>query len=931
MNWIRGFGLGSRVARRLFVLFLLASLIPVGGLAYFAYTEVSHLLTELNYRRLQQDAKASGMGLIQRLNWREQALKRLAERLTGREGSGGWMEIPSQIEGIQHLEIVGQEVLGELGPTQSEHLRRSGVVLRLTQGLEPFMLVAIPGSSRLIRARLEPASLWRDEEAADRYCILTAGGASLYCTADLAAPSGQWLASLAGQNSGVFPWQVGGEDHIAAYWRAGLQANYANDGFIVVVSEAKKDVLAILTRFRQTLPAIMVLALALAAWFSIAQIRRQMRPLERLEAGTRRLAQGDFGGRVEVKGNDEFASLAESFNHMAESLNHKFHLLRALGELDRAILAVSEMDRVAAMLLAHVPLAVPCDGAGILRRDPKGGNRLLTMDTEAPTLETVERICPEGSAMADWSDDRPWFALDLALPGNDCLRHFADKGATVALAFPVRAREHIESALILAYRQLPQDAGDMVQAGRSLADRLAAAESSIAWEGKLYRQAHYDALTDLPNRVMLRDRMEQALLRADREGLSVAAMLVDLDDFKQVNDSLGHNAGDRLLVLIAERLTSQARGTDTVARLAGDEFVVLITDLKKDSAISVVDRIASKISAELARPVDLSSRRVSAPASIGIALYPENAAGGEDLLIAADAAMYESKRNRRGGYRFYSASMNAAVRQHFDLAQELREAMDRKEFFLVYQPKVEAATGRVVGAEALVRWASPKRGLVPPMQFIHVIDEIGLQGRLGEWVLDTACAQVVAWDRMGYQSLSISVNVSPAQFHNGEIMVHVREALLRHGLDSRHLELEVLESMAVHDFAGTNSILAELREMGVGIALDDFGTGYSSLVYLTQLPANVLKIDRGFIIALLSGRRQQAIVEGIISLAKALDYVVVAEGVEEQAQVTMLAAMGCDLFQGYLFSRPLSAKDFVAFLDGAAAHTAIAELSRPQS
>lgn len=927
MNWVRRLGLGSRVAQRLFVLFLLASLIPVGGLSYFAYAEVSHMLTELNHRRLQQDAKAAGMGVIQRLSWRQQALKRLAEQSTGWTGSARWPEIPPRVEGIAHLEIVGPEVLGELGPNQIEHLRRSGVVLRLTRPLEPFMLASIPGSSGLIRARLDPGSLWRDEEAAERYCILNADGAPLYCTADLVAPPGPWLPSLAGPNFGVFPWQVEGEEHLAAYWRASLQATLSNDGFIVVVSEARKDVAAVLTRFRQTLPAIMVLALALAAWFSITQIRRQMRPLERLEAGTRRLAHGDFSSRVEVKGHDEFASLAESFNHMAESLNHKFHLLRALGELDRAILAVSEMDTVAAMLLAHVPLAVPCDSAGILRRDPKGGTRLLTVDTGAAALETVERSCLEASAIPDWNDDRLWYVLDLALPGNDCLRPFTDMGATVALVFPARTGERIDSALILAYRQLPQDLGDMVQAGRSLADRLSAAGSSIAWEEKLYRQAHYDALTSLPNRVMLRDRMEQALLRADREGLAVAAMLVDLDDFKQVNDSLGHDAGDRLLASIAARLTGQARATDTVARLAGDEFVVLITDLQKDSAISVVDRIAVKMSAELARPVELSSRRVSSPASIGIALYPENAAAYEDLLMAADAAMYESKRSRRGGYQFYSGSMNVAVRERFDLAQELREAIDQKEFFLVYQPKVEAATGRIVGAEALVRWASPKRGLVSPGQFIHVVDEIGLQGRLGEWVLDTACAQAVAWNRMGYPSLSISVNVSPAQFHSGEIIVHVRQALARHGLNSSQLELEVLESMAVRDLAGTNSILAELRNMGVGIALDDFGTGYSSLVYLTQLPANVLKIDRGFIVDLLSDKRQQAIVNGIISLAKALRYVVVAEGVEEEEQMRMLAAMGCDLFQGYLFSRPLSANDFVVFLDGASAHTAIAELS----
>ena len=922
MNWLSRYGLGSHVAQRLFFLFLLAALIPVGGLSYFAYTEVSHMLTDLNYRRLQQDAKAGGMGLIQRLSWREQALKRLVEPAA----SGAPVALPEKIDGFARVEVVGQEVLAELAPNQAEHLRRAGVVLRLVARMDPVMLVAIPGATELVQAHLDRASLWYDEEASDRYCILNAGGVPLHCTADLTAAPEPSLVGSAGQSSGVFPWQLDGEDHIAAWWRASLQASFASDGFIVVVSDARKDVLAVLTRFHLTLPAIMVLALALAAWFSITQIRRQLRPLERLESGTRRLAQGEFSSRVDVMGTDEFASLAVSFNRMAETIERKFHLLRALGELDRAILVVSEMDAVVAMLLEQVPLAVSCDGAGVLRRDPRDGIRLQILDRTSATVHTIEPVCTEAAAVSIWKLDGPWFMLDLGTPGSDSLRHFADSGSTVALVFPARTGDRVECALVLAFRQPPHDLDDATQAGRSLADRLSAAGSSIASEDKLYRQAHYDALTGLPNRVMLRDRMEQALLRADREGVSVAAMLVDLDDFKQVNDSLGHNAGDRLLVAIAERLTSQARATDTVARLAGDEFVVLIADLQRDSAISVVDRIAGKMTAELARPGDLAGRRVSSPASIGIALYPENAGNYEDLLMAADAAMYESKRSRRGGYRFYSPSMNAAVRERFDLAQELREAIERQEFFLVYQPKIEAATGKVVGAEALVRWASPKRGLVSPVQFIPVIDEIGLQGRLGEWVLDTACAQAVAWVRMGYTDLAISVNVSPSQIHGGEVVIHVREALARHGLEPRHLELEVLESMAVDDTSGTNSILAELREMGVGIALDDFGTGYSSLVYLTQLPANVLKIDRGFIVPLLSDKRQQAIVERIISLAKALNYVVVAEGVEEVDQMRLLVDMGCDLFQGYLFSKPLSATDFVSFFERSASHPPIAEL-----
>jgi len=276
--------------------------------------------------------------------------------------------------------------------------------------------------------------------------------------------------------------------------------------------------------------------------------------------------------------------------------------------------------------------------------------------------------------------------------------------------------------------------------------------------------------------------------------------------------------------------------------------------------------------------------------------------------------MYESKRGRRGGYHFYSSRMNAAIGARFELAQELREAMERQEFYLVYQPKVAVNSGRIIGAEALIRWASPGRGIVSPGRFIPIIDEMGLGVRLGEWVINTACAQMAAWDAQGHAPVPVSVNVSAAQFHSGEIVTQVRQALAQHALDAHRLELEILESMAVGDSANATATLSELRGIGVNIALDDFGTGYSSLVYLTQLPANVLKIDRGFIVNLLPDGRQQAIVERIISLAKVLHYTVVAEGVEDRGQSTLLAAMGCDVFQGNLFSKPVRAEEFVALL-----------------
>ncbi|OYZ57938.1 MAG: hypothetical protein B7X81_05370 [Hydrogenophilales bacterium 17-61-76] len=280
----------------------------------------------------------------------------------------------------------------------------------------------------------------------------------------------------------------------------------------------------------------------------------------------------------------------------------------------------------------------------------------------------------------------------------------------------------------------------------------------------------------------------------------------------------------------------------------------------------------------------------------------------------ADAAMYEAKRQQPGGFRFYSANINEKAQARFELIQDLREAISRQEFLLYYQPKFELAGRRIVGAEALARWNSPKRGLVAPGLFIHLLDEMGLTDWLSDWVLKTACAQMAAWDRLGLPPLSVSVNISPAQFQFGNLLEKVRSTLDVNGLAPQRLEIEILETTAVDHSSEVRDTLGGLREMNVNIALDDFGTGYSSLVYLTQVPANILKLDRAFIINLASDARQQAIVERIIALAKVLNFCVVAEGVEEAVQMDLLAAMHCDVIQGYLISRPVPPDDFVHLL-----------------
>jgi diguanylate cyclase (GGDEF)-like protein len=912
-----GTALRSRVAQRLLLLFLFAAMLPATGLGLLVYHQASDTLLALNYRSLEAHAKGLGMSLVQRLVWRAETLhlQLAAQTDEASQKPDDRNPLLRKDSTIESLAVVEPETLLKLRPEELEHLKKSGVLLQLTPAGNALMTIADARSADHLQVMVAGERLWQHDNENETYCVLTLAGQPLHCSPGLPVPPpARWsVDERQARHAGVFAWEVNGEEQLAAFWHVPLTATFAHEGLIVVVSDSRANALAALTQFRMLFPAVAVLAMAMAVWLALIQIRRQMRPLEDLTRHTENLAQGNFANRVEVSGNDEFSRLAEAFNSMSDHLNHKFHLLQALAELDRAILNVSEMESVIRLLLQRTPQCLPCDLAGVLRFDAAGDLLVWAIDAGETSLEQTRRVGGDHALCRRLEGEETALLLDLRQPDTQDLAFFADRGATQAVLFPAHLKERCDSVLVLAYRRPLSDTDEVCQAGRSLADRLASAAVSIAWGNELYRQAHFDALTGLPNRTLLRDRVHQSLLRAQRGKLAVALLLIDLDNFKDVNDSLGHSAGDALLVSCAEKLAKVARHTDTVARLGGDEFVVVLVDLPTPDTATIVDRMATTLNTELARPVELHARTVSIAASIGIAIYPDNGADMEELMKNADAAMYQSKRAGQGGYRFYSEQLNAAAKARFEMLQDLRKAFDDDEFFLVYQPKIEATSGRVVGAEALIRWASPRLGLVSPARFIPLIDEVGLDAVLGQWVIETACAQMAAWDADGVPPICVSVNASPAQFRSNAIISQLRSALTRNGLQTDRLELEILESTAIGKAGDVNETLAELRAMNVSIALDDFGTGYSSLVYLTNLPANVLKIDRGFITDLLTDQRKRTIVGQIISLAKALGFKVVAEGVEESEQARVLGAMGCDLFQGYLFSKPLLPAAFVAF------------------
>jgi diguanylate cyclase (GGDEF)-like protein/PAS domain S-box-containing protein len=428
-------------------------------------------------------------------------------------------------------------------------------------------------------------------------------------------------------------------------------------------------------------------------------------------------------------------------------------------------------------------------------------------------------------------------------------------------------------------------------------------------EARIQYLAHHDMLTGLPNRAYLVERLTTILALARRHGTLVAIMFIDLDHFKTVNDSLGHHSGDALLKQVATRIKEVLREADMVSRLGGDEFLVILADFAApEDAAKVADKLLQTISA----PIALEGAELCANASIGISVFPRDGDSADDLIRHADAAMYSAKEHGRGHSRFYTPGLSDAAAETLARGSRLRQAIQRQEFVLFYQPQLRVDDLCLIGIEALVRWRDPERGLVDPSEFIAFAETHGLIDEIGQYVLREACRQNKAWQAAGFAALPISVNVSAVQFRRGDLVAEVKRVLQETGLEGRYLELELTESLLMNKEV-VGEALAGLRALGVKITIDDFGTGYSSLSYLKRLPIDKLKIDRSFIDDLGTDADDRAIAIAIINLAKTLKLTALAEGVERQEQLDFLRTHGCDEFQGYLAGNPVLAEEFSAF------------------
>jgi diguanylate cyclase (GGDEF)-like protein len=441
--------------------------------------------------------------------------------------------------------------------------------------------------------------------------------------------------------------------------------------------------------------------------------------------------------------------------------------------------------------------------------------------------------------------------------------------------------------------------------------RVRESEAKLKHAQRVEYLAYHDGLTGLPNRSMFSKTLSQSISEAHRYERRLAVAFLDLDRFKQINDTLGHEAGDQLLKEVATRLKGCVRDSDTVARLGGDEFVVLLPELEDEKFAAIV---AQKILAAVARPFNLMGQEFRVTASIGVSTYPQDGLDEQTLTKNADIAMYQAKAEGKNNFQFYSEKLNANSLERLTLESSLRHALERNEFKLFYQAKRDIASGRITGMEALLRWVHPDLGIVAPMQFIPVAEETGLIVPIGKWVLKTACLQSIAWQRQGLPALCIAINMTARQFLDEQLLADIASILAETGMDPRLLEIELNESLLIHDVESTMRILTGLKALGVRIAVDDFGTGYSSLAMLQRFPLDTIKIDRSVMRDFLGSAHDTGLADAIIAMGKSLSLTVVAQGVETKEQAEHLRLHACDELQGFYFKRPLPADEFTQLL-----------------
>lgn len=926
----------SKVARRVVWLFFLSTLLPIATIAFFSLTYVTDMLTNQSYRQLQHASKLYGMAVMERLLSVDSKLRDLSESLQTRAlvlaDKTTRLDVRHRLDAVHaanaeqidklSLESVPDASLGPVhygadGKSKSyiySHKSQNGTpeiyLRRIVAGQKGHTILTLV-------AELNNKYIWGDKDRlpfSTFLCVVAKNGQVLFC------PFSHYKALLAKLEESTdkpevrkLTWTNIDGENLAVAWDLFLDSNFSGSDWRIISSREKAVALLPVYAYHKIFPLVIVSSILVVLLLSLILVRRIMLPLEQLVGATRRLAKYEFGAPVVVNSKDEFGELSESFNTMAFRLEKQFNALRILSEIDRVILTCPDPEVILANIFETANKIIACDVVSVLLVDKTDATSasMYIKEVTAHTPASLEKTTiPEGEAakLLSWEGVQ---RFDLRTESSRMLEPLVKRGVVIAQLVPILGEGQIRAIFCLGYRRDVFDENEDSGIVRDIIDRLAVTLATADRDEKLYRQAHFDYITGLPNRQLFNDRLEQHINQARRKKERAAILYIDLDRFKNINDSLGHASGDKLLHQVADRMRSCVRETDTVSRLGGDEFVILLSSVSSPQDAGYV---AENIINTISKPYFISAREIFINASVGIAVYPDDGNNNKELLAHADAAMHHAKDSGRGTYKYFEESMNKELMLRMEMETAMRYALERDEFHLYYQPQIDLQTGKVMALEALIRWDHPELGAITPSRFIPLAEECGLIEPIGEWVLRTACRQYQQWRDTHIAPARLAVNISSRQFMRENFINIVEHAIADNKMSPNELELEITESLLMDESVNTRAIFERLAALDVQLAIDDFGTGYSSLSYLKRFAVHTLKIDRAFTKDIPTDAQATTLTLSIIAMAHALGMEVIAEGVENVEQLELLRQHQCDGVQGNYFSQPLSLDQLTEFL-----------------
>lgn len=949
----------NTVAKKIFIFFILSALLPLSIFAFFSTHQID-LLTEENIQtQLQKDSKAYSYVLTDRLSMRHNAMMQIASSIALDNDISKWHLKKTHQRWFTSLTLLNNNLseknywgklpaFNHLSNDDLAFLESGKTLIQvktapLSQIPEIIMIRQTPSPDKqkiLLISVLNNAQLLGDEDDFDQrtsFCIFNHMKQPLFCSeSNIKNTLATMITKVNLSSRGKLTWSDNTASIYAGYNSLFLKYHYYQKDWMIVFAQPKEESAFYRKDFNTLFYSIIATTLIFVVYVSFLIIRQQMRPLDALMQGISRISASNFSQPVPVNGKDEFGQLAVSFNQMSERLSTQFNVLKALAEIDQLILSRLKMHDIIKVVISRANDIIDSDSVSITLLTNKTNSEDITLkDIASNDMITKNIVSKENASHATMYTAAPKINNGISeqnyqintdilktlsekqliqldqnkTPLHGYVRPLINDGFKHFLIIPIRNQGNNLAFLCFAYNQQPILSTMVKEWGVEFSDRIAVAFANASWEKQLYHQAHYDSLTGLPNRLMFNDHLQYTINNAQRDGSTPVLLFLDLDGFKYINDSLGHMVGDNLLKEIAHRISACLRKSDTVARLGGDEFVVILSGYHEIASFSLVKTV-KKILSEICKPIVLEKNSLRITGSIGIAIYPQDGNNIESLLKNADVAMYEAKKQGRAQYQFYSEELNSSMLKNLLLDADLHNALENNELQLYYQAKIDTKTGLIIGAEALMRWIYPGKGIIAPRVFIPLIEQSGLIIPIGNWLIQEACRQNKEWQDKGLAKIPVSVNLSAHQFKHETLLADIRQVLECSKLEAQYLEIEITESMAMENFEQSVKTVSEIKDLGISFSIDDYGTGYSSLEYIRDFPVDILKIDRAFIINLVQSYKEQAIVKSTIIMAHDLGLKVIAEGVENEEQHLMLKQMGCDEIQGFFFSKPVPASDF---------------------